>query len=171
MSVGNETWHRDTWIFIDERYIDEKLAVFDGMKSEKSNRIEKVLQYCMNAVDETCVRFCSRGLCGHDESTEETQSSLPQSSVQRLESLNIHPSVEDVHQFASKGGFYDGTFPLDDEDLWDAAKQQDFDDVMLSPRLSPPPACPSETRITIPQKTEAIWWSSKRSRKLKLWGQ
>ena len=153
------------WIFVDERYVDEKLAVFD--RPPEPSRVQQFLRTCMDTVDDTCVRLCSRTVfedidCRHYDSSMHHPSGMsPQSSVQQLESLQIYPSNEDVQEFASRGGFYDGTFPLDDEDLWNVVKEQEFHEKILSPHFTPPPACPPKTRAA--HRSEATWWCSKKS--------
>ena len=90
-----------------------KTSSFDSVNSNIRNidttptmNVRKFVKSCMDSIDNACSRLCANG-CSVDESDE-------------LRSSYSRPSAKDMEAFfAVRGGFYDGTFALDDEDLWD----------------------------------------------------
>jgi hypothetical protein len=90
-----------------------KTSSFDSANSNIRNidttptmNVRKFVKSCMDSIDNACLRLCAKG-CSVDERDE-------------LQSSYSHPSAKDMEaSFAVRGGFYDGTFALDDEDLWD----------------------------------------------------
>mmetsp|Transcript_20870 Transcript_20870/g.30902 ORF Transcript_20870/g.30902 Transcript_20870/m.30902 type:complete len:167 (-) Transcript_20870:2763-3263(-) len=89
-------------------------------------RVVKVKQFLQNwadAIDTTCVQFCSsRETIIDDEEvgTNVNAVNFPTglNHLAGTQSLKVHITDEDLQQFVLKGGLYDGTFAIYEEDSW-----------------------------------------------------
>jgi len=96
---------------------------YDWSTSSASDLIKKFFQHFIDSVDNTCAR-CGFKEVPVDDSEYAVSGMLAMTKSiypGQLEPLGVYASQDDAEEMTSKGGFYDGTFPCDEEDLWDAA--------------------------------------------------
>lgn len=113
------------------RFEDERPTTSENRQKSENSRhqqkklpllgIKRFLLTCVEQVDHACIKYCFKGSPVDDEQFAARRANASSANLQHLEPLNVHASLSDVQIFANKGGFYDGTFALDDEDLWDAS--------------------------------------------------
>jgi hypothetical protein len=102
-------------------FLDDKEP--DWSASSASDLIKKFLQQFIDSLDNTCAR-CGFKEVPVDDSEYAVSGMLAMTKSiypGQLDPLGVQASQEDIEEFASKGGFYDGTFACDEEDLWDVA--------------------------------------------------
>lgn len=110
-----DNYDRDCW------FVDDDTPIIHNHKNNKTgDRIKKFLKTCVESVDNTCIKYCCNGSPVLDDDDAFLKSHKHVLS-QIGDTVSLHASADDLEEFASKGGFYDGTFVLEDEDLFDAA--------------------------------------------------
>jgi hypothetical protein len=150
--LGIYDYDRDCWFLDDD----------PPKKNSATVRIKRFFQTCIESVDDTCMSYC----CSSSPVDDGTVGALsPTNSIQRLEPLNVNISAQDLEEFASKGGFYDGTFCVDEDDYnvdnirFDEDSHYGMTDIRFD-EDQPPPACPPIKRMAFPPRNgDVTWWS------------
>jgi hypothetical protein len=184
-----DNYDRGSWFIDDERPIiedrkkkslrfeDERPTTSENRQKSGNGRqhqkklpslgIKRFLLTCVEQVDHACIKYCFKGSPVDDEQFAARRANSSSANLQQLEPLNVHASTSDVHIFANKGGFYDGTFALDDEDLWDAStilteihieddKGLDIRELDVQPREGRPP---KQRAAFQSRNDDPSWWN------------